>query len=182
MHEFRTPSNRHNHESGAVCAHLGRDQTPCEMQMPQTNATADFLGDETRWPAARIELNDVQALWGGRRIVLQGSGRAVVRVLQRGGSERRYEFELSTAEARQFLERFVENDFLTIQPRERPGIPDESRPRITLVNAAQQEWSVAKWAGVEEGRFDDIYAALLRLEKSTGHLEPVYSGPSESGS
>jgi hypothetical protein len=141
------------------------------------NATQDFLGSETQRSAARIELYDVQGLWGGRRIAVEGATRVVVQLIQTAMHERRYEFAPDEAEIKLLLDLFVENDFLTIQPAERPGIPDEARPRITLVNAAGDKWAVAKWARVPDGRFDALYRALLRFEKVTETMDPVYTGP-----
>ena len=108
--------------------------------MGQVNATRVFLGDEPLWSAACVELNDVQGLWGGRRIYVEGPKRVVVRLV-------------------------------------RPGIPDEARPSITLVNAAGDKRVVAKWAGVKNERFDTVYSAMARLETFTTHLEPVSTGP-----
>ncbi len=66
---------------------------------------------------------------------------------------------------------------MTIQPPDRPGIPDESRPTITLTNAVGETRTVAKWAGVVDDRFDAIYAAMREFETLTQHMEPIYSGP-----
>jgi hypothetical protein len=140
------------------------------------NATRDFLGDEAQRAAAKFELYDVQGLWGGRIIYAEGLQRAVVRLVQPGMFERRYEFA-SGDELRRILDLFVEHDFLSIQPAERPGIPDEARPRITLVNASGEKRSISKWARVKDERFDTLYRALLHLEEFTHTIEPVYSGP-----
>jgi hypothetical protein len=145
--------------------------------MKGSNATRAFLGSETQWAAARVELSDVQGLWGGRRIQAAGSGQVIVQLVQPGMIERRYQFALDAGEWKRLLDLLVEKDFLTIRPIERPGIPDESRPCITLVNAQGNQWAVAKWAGVKEERFHSVYAALRSLETFTPHLEPVYSGP-----
>ena len=48
------------------------------------NATRSFLGEEPQWPVARVVLDDVQGLWGGRRIAVDGSGRLVVQVVEPG--------------------------------------------------------------------------------------------------
>jgi hypothetical protein len=122
--------------------------------MEQFNATRDFLGSEIQRAAAWFEFYDVQGLWGGRRIYVEGIKRAVVQLIQPKMLERRYEFAPGKDEIIRLLDLFVANDFLTIQPSERPGIPDEVRPRITLVNAAGDKWAVAKWAGVKDERFD----------------------------
>jgi hypothetical protein len=142
----------------------------------QKNATAAFLGEGAQTAGARLELSDVQGLWGGRRTRVDG-GRAVVRVVSPGLSVHRCEFGLEPGEWQRLLDLLVEQDFLTIRPPERLGIPDESRPAITLVNTKGEEWTVAKWAGVKDVRFEAIQAALLKLEAMTAGLEPVYTGP-----
>ncbi len=149
--------------------------------MESGNATSAFLGHESLWSSARVELSDVQGLWGGCRILAAGSGQVVVQAVQPGMYERRYEFKLNTREWKQILELFLEKDFLTIQPMERPGIPDEARPRIILVNAYGDQRIVSKWANVTEERFDAIYSALRRLETLTSNLTPIYSGPYRKG-
>ncbi len=120
------------------------------------------------WKAARVELDDVQALWGGRRIVLHG-GRVSIEVIERGGREQRYVLEFDRDQLIEILQQFVHSDFLTIHPSERPGRPDEARPKITLTNASGQATSVAKWAGVKDARFDALHARLLQLEKLAVH-------------
>ena len=149
--------------------------------MEQVNSTRDFLGDETQRAAASMELYEVQGLWGGRRIYVESNKRAVVQLIQPNMLEHRYEFALEENEIKRILDLFVENDFLTIKANERPGIPDEARPRITLVNAAGEKWAVSKWAGVKDDRFDRIYQALLRIERFAQTIDPVYSGPYKFG-
>lgn len=145
--------------------------------MEHANSTRAFLGDENQWPVATIELNDVQGLWGGRRIRVTDGGRLVVQIVERGLIEQRYELLLSLADIRQLVNVLIENDLLTLHPEERPGIPDEARPAITVINAAGERHSVAKWAGVKDARFAAIYAEFLRLEALTQSIEPVYRGP-----
>ncbi len=148
--------------------------------MEQRNPTQVFLGDETHWPAVSIELFDVQGLWGGRRIRVRDGGQMTVQIVQPGMIEQRYELRLSPFDFRQLLSTLIENDFVTLHPAERPGIPDEARPTITVINAAGDKWTVAKWAGVEDARFGAIYAEFLRIEALTQSLEPVYHGPFEA--
>jgi len=138
-----------------------------------SNPTRDFLGDEPLWTAVRIELYDVQGLWGGRRIRVDGHRNAVVEVVARTMLARRYEFQVEEDLLARLLEVMVEQDFVTIRPPERPGIPDEARPSITLVSPSGKAVTVAKWAGVREPRFAAAYRALLEIEALTAGLEPV---------
>jgi hypothetical protein len=149
--------------------------------MEKINRTGTFLGDEPQWSAAQVDLFDVQGLWGGRRIHAAGPCLAVVRLILPGMHEKRYGFDLGSDEWKWLLGLFVENDFLTIRLPERLGIPDEARPRITLINASGSKWTVSKWAGISDQRFDAVYSAMRHLETLCAHLEPTYSGPYESG-
>jgi hypothetical protein len=152
-----------------------------ETGMEVTNATSIFLGREAERVAARVELSDVQGSWGGRRIQANGSGQVIVRQVQAGLHERRYEFGLGHGEWKRLLDVLVEQDFLSMQPEERAGIPDEAYPTITLTNARGEQCMVSKWPGVIDERFAAVYAAMLRLETLTGQLDPVYSGPYRGG-
>ena len=135
--------------------------------MDQGNATQTFLGNQ--WSRARVELYDVQPLWGGRNIFVAHSV-TVQRVLRGGREERRYLFEIGAEQHIHIIDLIIGNDFLTISPANRPGIPDEAHPTITLVNAAGEKVVVAKWAGVKDARFDSIYAAITHLESHISDL------------
>ncbi len=52
--------------------------------MEPANATRTFLGDESRWSAASIELYDIQALWGGLRLYVAGPGRVIAQRMMLG--------------------------------------------------------------------------------------------------
>ena len=136
-----------------------------------------LIAVKAQWPAVSIELYDVQGLWGGRRIRVRGDGQLIVQIIGHGLIEQRYELTLSPSGFQQLLKALIENDFLTLHPEERPGIPDEAGPTITVINAAGEKWAVAKWAGVKDERFAAIYAEFLRLEVLTQSIEPVYRGP-----
>jgi hypothetical protein len=140
-----------------------------------TNETAEFLGHRYSWSSAGIELEMVQPLFGGVRVRLPtwtGSLVFVTRV-SADGEETKYRLGLGMGEKEGLCESFVEQDFLTIQPEERPGIPDEARPRITLTNRQHQSHTVAKWAGVVDERFDALYELLLALAARTAGQEPA---------
>ena len=145
--------------------------------MACVNPTRTFLGDQSQWLTLQLELDDVQGLWGGRRIAITGTRQVVVQLVQPEMLERRYEFELPIAAWTHLIEVFIAQDFVTIQPVERPGIPDEARPLITLTNAAKEQRSVAKWARIKDERFDAVYQALLQIEKLVAPLAPMFQGP-----
>lgn len=131
------------------------------------NKTAEFLGHTYRWNKASLELHDVQPLFGGISVLVPGwtSGVVYVSRFALDGTEIKYRVPLNwvAGEKAQIIRLCVEQDFLTIQPEERPGIPDEARPGLTLGNDKRERHTIAKWAGVQEPRFDAIYQALLAL-------------------
>ncbi|MFQ5570559.1 MAG: hypothetical protein ACE5G0_12830 [Rhodothermales bacterium] len=143
------------------------------------NQTQAFLADEATWSAVTIELYDVQGLWGGRRVLISGTGHVVAQLVSAGMYEQRFEFTLGENEILQLLKVCIENDLVTITCDKRLGRPDEARPGIILVNAAGDRCAISKWAGVKNARFDAIYTEFLRIEALTQHRNPVYSGPFE---
>lgn len=144
------------------------------------NQTQSFLGDESAWPAAKAQMSDVQGLWGGRRIFVYGNGRVVVQSVAEEMYEQRYEFVLPAVEVRRLLGTCIEKDFMTIrEDAGRMGIPDEAWREITLINAAGERRTVARWEGEKDSRFDAVYNELLHIEALIGNTEPIYSGPFE---
>lgn len=135
--------------------------------MTTQNKTAEFLIHEYAWNKASLELRDVQPLFGGVTVRLPGwtGSEAYISQVEPGGKENKYRLRLNwiTKEKQEIIRLCIEHDFLTIQPEERPGIPDEARPSLILTNSKGESHTVAKWAGVADGRFDAIYHALLAL-------------------
>ena len=148
---------------------------------PLQNPTARFLGDPVTFPQARLTLNDVHGLWGGRVVTVAGAGAVVVRTVSPARWERRSEFRLEPARVRELLALCIEQDLLSVTFPARAAIrPDETRATITLTNAAGAGCSVGCWAGdPRDPRFETIQAPLLALERHAGNLEPVYEGPSD---
>lgn len=141
------------------------------------NKTAAFLSHEYSWNKASLELHDVQPLFGGVIVRLPGwtHSQALVSRIAPDGTETKYRLPLkwTEGEKEKLLRLCVEHDFLTIQPEERSGIPDEARPSLTLGNSKRESHTVAKWAGVAHARFDAIYHALLALVERTEDLQPI---------
>lgn len=128
-----------------------------------TNQTKAFLGRGDRWRAARIELDDVQPLWGGRWVSVAGTGSCGVQIVGPAGEGARRAFVLLPEEVRRLFALCVESDILATPPPARPGLPDEARPAITLVNADGQRRQAAIWAGEMDAAFGAVYAALCAL-------------------
>lgn len=144
--------------------------------MSAANETQTFLGSEATWSQASLELDDIQALFGGRRIITYGTGQVIIQIISPDQYEQRYELMLTSNKARRFLLSAVEQDLGTIKPAERPGRPDEARLTITLTNAEGKSLSVSKWAGVANVRFDALWKELIALEKEAVRVKPIYQG------
>ena len=141
------------------------------------NQTSAFLGLAYNWSKASITLEDVQSLHGGVRVYLPSwtMSQMFVTQVSPGGQETNYRIPLAWQknEKEALCRLFIEQDFLTIQPEKRPGIPDEARPSITLTNSKNESHTIAKWAGVADDRFDVLYRALHILSERTKDHKPI---------
>lgn len=141
------------------------------------NQTKVFLGQSYHWSKASLELHDRQPLHSGVYVYLPGwsISMAYVTHIAPGGLETKYRIPLkwTAGEKTRLCQLCIDHDFLTIQPDERPGIPDEPRPTLTLTNHKNERHTVAKWAGVSDARFDAIYEALLALADRTREHQPI---------
>ena len=129
--------------------------------------TVEFLGDPTTWRDVRVSLDDMHGLWGGRRIMVTGTGEAVIELVQPiGRRSGRFEVWLNPEDVQQLLTRFIENDFLTLViPSPEKIIPDSVHTSITLTNASGAEHTVGCWSGTESDvRFEKLVQALLEIE------------------
>jgi len=137
---------------------------------PTENETEKFLGDESKWEDIKIELKDIQGLFGGRNISISGKGETIVEIAMlglEGLDTKTYNLLLSELEIKEIINTFIKNDFITIIAEERSGIPDEARPKIILTNAEGNQYKIAVWGNdlQENDRFLNIYQELLLIEK-----------------
>lgn len=138
------------------------------------NRTAVFFaqGDPT---LLIVELWDVQPLFGGMIVLVEGGAAPQVQLTRvaPGGQQAVVKRPLSLPRVSALRQLCIEQDFLTIAPQERMGVPDEARPRLTLTNGRGDSYSVEKWAGVADARFDRIYLAVKQL---AGELDEKIDG------
>jgi hypothetical protein len=151
------------------------------------NSTLEFLGAESDWRAVQMELRDIQPLFGGRDVWVDGSGNVCVRSVQTtaGGLEEKiYRLPQEESAAERTLEAFIAQDFLSLCIPEQTGPPDHGRPEIRLTNFRGQLHEMTGWdpplSGsdpVVEQRFRAVYRALLRLESVAKETaEPLHRG------
>lgn len=172
----------------AMARHLKLDLKSDDTR--RFNSTQKFIRQHTsRGRNVKIELSDIQPLFGGRHISLDGgSGQLVVQTVRPGGQgleQRSYVFILGEEEVDKLVALFVKHDFLSLSNTDKTGVPDQAKPKITLENAMGNTHSVWNWSPpVREGdtstdkRFHAIYRGLLRMEtKATETMEPFNTSP-----
>lgn len=128
----------------------------------EPNATAKFLGAEAGWTKCSIQLRDVHGLWGGHNVTVSGDGACTI-YSKAGRKELTRDLALPATECSDLLRLAIKHDLVSLKIPERAGVPDESRPTIVLKNSEGKEFSIAKWSGDKEPRFDEVYRALRAL-------------------
>lgn len=124
---------------------------------------------------AKIELRDIQGMFGGQELTFKSNGEILTRIVKPFKNrlyEKRYSGRLN------FPETVADLDLPQLehyQETVREGMPDESRPTIRVAMKNGDERVYSKWAEESEEHFDRVYKRLLKLVRSkTGRL--VYSG------
>lgn len=143
----------------------------------------------SKWHRFKIGLYDIQPLFGGRNIWIEGdSGHVFVQAVRSDKQDleqKNYSFFLEKDEIDKIVKAFVEHDFLSLKDTAQIGVPDQAKPKITLEDAIGNIHSVWNWSPPVKGgdqiadkRFQAIYRAILRMEtKAIETLEPVTTGP-----
>ncbi|MCX5683629.1 MAG: hypothetical protein NT049_08095 [Planctomycetota bacterium] len=139
------------------------------------NATSKFIGPESDWPKCKVALRDIQGLMGGQDVYLDGSGDCIVRIAAKG-NEKRFSLKLAQEEVAAVRRMCIRSDLADMKIKERPGVPDEAHPEISLTSAAGETRKVAKWANDKVPAFDKVYAVLVGISKRTAELKPTYEG------
>jgi len=119
----------------------------------------------------------VQPLFGGQDVYLDGSGDCILRAVDKGLQEKRYRLKLAAEESQALRRMCIRADLAYLEVKERPGVPDEAHPEISLTSAAGETRKVAKWANDKVPAFDKVYALLAGMAKRTADLKPEFEGP-----
>jgi hypothetical protein len=138
--------------------------------------TSRFLGPESDWGFARLELKDIHGGLGGKDVAVSGSGSACVRLVDSKMEEKRFVFTLEKGDALAIFKLALEQDLLGVKPKPRAGAPGELRSEIVLENALGQKRSVIVWQKDSFPAFDKVGSSLRALEKKCEGKEPAYSG------
>lgn len=148
------------------------------MTQNTDNQTRRFLGDDLLWYGGSLELQAYRAQEGGRRIFVFGSGHAVVQLVgpTPDMQETRYEFRVPPDVLERLYRICLQSDLAALEPSRRLGQSGELEQQLCLTRADGIERRIRKWAGVEDTRFEAVFAALLALEQHIEGLTPVYEG------
>jgi hypothetical protein len=65
---------------------------------------------------------------------------------------------------------------LTLQVKDRPGVPDEARTSIAVVTKGGTAAKVTKWASEKHPDFDTVYGYLRAICSRTEAGKPIYAG------
>jgi len=157
------------------------------------NKTEEFLGSPDEREKVVLQFNDMNGLHGGRVIVVNGVGNAIVQIVcpnneQKKMWEKRYSFNISHAQLNDIFTDIINSDVLTIQLEDRSGIPDESRIHFSMTNGNNDFFKLETWEhsslppdayqNSPRAKFDKVCLVLKRLEHiAKTEKTPVQEGP-----
>lgn len=167
-----------------------RELNPTVSFSPK-NRTDAFLGRSEEREKAVIQFSDLNGLHGGIVIVLTGAGTVMVQHVSPEGEphglwEKRYVFTVSPGRTGDILNGIVDNDVLTVELPDRPGVPDETRIHFSMTNGENKVFTLETWEASSllpgqdhpRVRFDRACLGLKQLGSlALSEKEPVQEGP-----
>jgi hypothetical protein len=157
------------------------------------NKTEKFLCSPEEREEVVLQFNDMNGLYGGRIIVVNGTGNALVQIISPNNEqnkmwEKRYVFNISSAQLNDIFTDIINNDVMTIQLKDRPGIPDETRIHFSMTNGNNDFFKLETWEQSSlppdayqdspRAKFDKVCLVLKRLEHiARTEKTPVQEGP-----
>ncbi len=133
--------------------------------------TKSFLGSPDTWRHAKVELDDIHDLWGGKCITVYGDGTAFVKIVDLGQSAETYRLQLDEARMPELFEALLANDVLALQAMDREPGEDEICTRLSITNAAGETRSVCYGEAAEpDQRFEDVRNVLSYVHEHMGEL------------
>ena len=133
--------------------------------------TKSFLGSPDTWRAAKVELDDIHNVWGGKCITVYGDGTAFIKIVDLGHFAETYRLQLDDERVPELFEALVTNDVLSLDAMERELAGDEIWTRLSVTNAEGETRSVCHRESAEgEQRFEEVRNALSYLHDHMGEL------------
>lgn len=143
--------------------------------------TAELLGPEPGWGAARLRVREDRGMAGYAQVWLQGDGTGLRRQVEQHQTERRERLRLPPERVRALLRRFVAADARRFEPI--PGRPDASYAELFL-SGPGGEWRVNfPMGGSPAGVPPALPELLAACQATLGEAEAVeeYAGPYQEG-
>ena len=157
------------------------------------NKTEAFLGPPDEREKLVLQFNDMNGLHGGRLIVVTGTGNALVQIVsydneQKKMWEKAYTFDISPIQLNDIFTDIINSDVMTIQLKDRTGIPDETRIHFSMTNEKNDTFHLETWEKSSlppdayqdspRAKFDKACLVLKRLEHmAKTEKTPVQQGP-----
>ncbi len=133
--------------------------------------TKSFLGSPDTWHNAKVELDDIHDLWGGKCITLYGDGTAFVKIVDLGQSAETYRLQLDEERVPELFEALLANDVLALEESARQPREDEVCTRLSITNAEGETRSICHWELAEaDQRFEEVRNALTYVHEHMGEL------------
>ena len=118
-----------------------------------------------------VRLDDVQGLFGGQTLVIDATGGVFVRKVSQQ-KEVSYHLKLTPEELKTLLEFIPTSGIYDYVENRRYGVPDEARPRLTLILPNRKQSTAEKWANTKDDHFDKLYQRLLGLVEQAAKTKP----------
>ncbi|MGE5602853.1 MAG: YbjN domain-containing protein [Nitrososphaerales archaeon] len=133
--------------------------------------TKSFLGSRETWRDAKVELDDIHDLWGGRCITVYGDGTAFVKIVDLGQLAETYRMQLDEERVLELFGALLKNDVLAIENAERQPGADEICTRLSITNAEGETRTVCYWELTStDDRFEDVRNGLSYVHDHMGDL------------
>ncbi|MEQ9409039.1 MAG: hypothetical protein RIK87_14985 [Fuerstiella sp.] len=129
-----------------------------------------------------VTLKDIHPFHGGQSLYLWEDGLFVCQVVKYDRDrqmfiERRFQKTITQKAMKGLSDLLDKHNFFDIVTEQRAGIPEETRPAITVTMTSGKTKTVAKWANEKHPDFDAIYVALRKLITDAEKADPVFDGP-----
>ncbi len=178
----------------ATCQEKVRPPAPISSKslFSAKNKTEEFLDSPDDRESVILQFNDMHGLYGGRVIVVNGSGNVMIQLVYHNSEqqkmwEKRYLFDISPEQLDEIFFEIINNDILTIQMEDRSGQPDEARIHFSVTNGNNGFFRLETWehASLPPGayqnspraKFDKVCLMLKRLE----HMAKTEKKPVQEG-
>ena len=131
--------------------------------------TKEFLGSPDTWREAKIELDEIDDVWGGKRITIYGDGTAFVKIVDLAHIAETYRLELEQDQAPDLFTAMLDSDVLAVDGEQADEY--DVCALLTITNAAGEVRSVRIWElAPNRERFDDVRNQLSAIHERMADL------------